>query len=349
MQLISFATHEPSGIKRHLGALIDGDTENGVIIDLSAAGRSLLSHEGVPLAGIERVASELAPDNSLKFIQNGARTLEFAYKSVEYVLATGEIEDPFTAQIRYSSERVSTLPSISNPPLLRDFMAFEEHLLNVYPKLNRPIPEEWYKRPVFYKGNTHSIGGNTDEILFPDYAEVMDFEFEFAIILGRDGINISEEKARKHIFGFTIYNDFSARAIQSQEMSVGLGPAKGKDFTRGHVLGPTIVTADEIDDPYALKMTAYVNGEMWTDGSSSNMHWKFEQMIAYASWNEELQAGEVFGSGTVGNGSGVEQDKFLVSGDRIELTVSKLGKLVNTVRRDSTYDPDQSKHGGREG
>jgi 2-keto-4-pentenoate hydratase/2-oxohepta-3-ene-1,7-dioic acid hydratase in catechol pathway len=347
MQLISFATHEQSGIKQHLGALIDGDAETGVIIDINAAAKSLLSHEGTPLAGIERLAAELAPDNSLKFIQNGSRTLEFAYKSVEYVLATGAVEDPFGAQTRYSCDRVSTLPAISNPPLLRDFMAFEEHLLNVFPKLNRPIPEEWYRRPVFYKGNAHSIGSNNDEISLPDYAEVMDFEFEFAIILGKDGINISEENARKHIFGYTIYNDFSARAIQSQEMSVGLGPAKGKDFTRGHVLGPTIVTADEIVDPYDLKMTAAVNGEIWTNSSSANMHWKFEQMIAYASWNEEIQAGEVFGSGTVGNGSGAEQDKFLVPGDRIELSVSKLGKLVNIVRRDNNYDPDQSKHGGR--
>ncbi len=347
MQLISFLTSEESGRKRHLGALVQGDADDGVIIDISPAGRAILTHEGTPSAGIEGMVGELAPDNSLKLIQNGRRALDFVYRAVEYVLTVGEVEDPLGAQIRYSSEKVTTLPAIFDPPLVRDFMAFEEHLLNIFPKLNRPIPDEWYKRPVFYKGNPHSIGGHMQDISLPEYAEVMDFEFEFAVILGRDGINIAESHAKEHIFGYTIYNDFSARVIQSEEMTVGLGPAKGKDFQRGHVFGPTIVTADEIPDPYSLEMKATVNGESWTDGTSADMYWRFEQMIAYASWNEELRAGEVFGSGTVGKGSGSEQGKVLFPDDVIELSVANLGKLRNTVRRVQKYDPDQAKHGGR--
>ena len=138
-------------------------------------------------------------------------------------------------------------------------------------------------------------------------------------MIGKSGIDIKVENARDYIYGYTIYNDFSARAIQSQEMSVGLGPAKGKDFVGAHVLGPVLVTADEIKDPYSLAMKAWINGVQWTDGNTNDMHWKFEQMIAYGSQDEELQVGEVFGSGTCANGSGAEQGKHLVSGDVIEL------------------------------
>jgi 2-keto-4-pentenoate hydratase/2-oxohepta-3-ene-1,7-dioic acid hydratase in catechol pathway len=106
------------------------------------------------------------------------------------------------------------------------------------------------------------------------------------------------------------------------------------------------VTADEIKDPYSLVMKAWINGVQWTDGNTSDMHWKFEQMIAYASWNEQLQVGEVFGSGTVGDGSGAEQDKVLNPGDVIELDVAGIGKLSNKEVRNKPLDLDISKHGG---
>jgi 2-keto-4-pentenoate hydratase/2-oxohepta-3-ene-1,7-dioic acid hydratase in catechol pathway len=114
-------------------------------------------------------------------------------------------------------------------------------------------------------------------------------------------------------------------------MSVGLGPAKGKDFAKAHVFGPWLVTADEIADVYALAMTATVNDHPWTDSNSSTMHWRFDQMIAHASMNEELAPGEIFGSGTVGGGSAQEVGKFLRSGDRVVLTVEGLGTLSNAV------------------
>ena len=108
-----------------------------------------------------------------------------------------------------------------------------------------------------------------------------------------------------------IYNDFSERTIQAREMSVGLGPAKGKDFVRGHVLGPCLVTADEIPDIYDLRMIARVNDEVWCETNSGTIHWKFEQMIAHVSTDELLRPGEVLGSGTVGGGSGAERGTLL--------------------------------------
>jgi 2-keto-4-pentenoate hydratase/2-oxohepta-3-ene-1,7-dioic acid hydratase in catechol pathway len=347
MKLLSFEVTGVTGREVRLGALVKGDADKGQIIDLTAAAQTLFASDGMSAAGRDRLASALVPPVVLHFIQGGERSREVAEKALELVIRNGDEFSPNGGKINYSTNEIKHMPAISNPPLLRDFMAFEQHLLNIFPRLNRVIPEEWYQRPVYYKGNASSLGAHGQEVKFPQYAENLDLEFEFAAIIGKGGVNISESSARSHIYGYTIYNDFSARDIQALEMTVGLGPAKGKDFIGAHVLGPVIVTADEIENPYDLSMKATVNAEVWSETNSSGMHWKFEQMIAYASIDEELQVGEVFGSGTCANGSGAEQGKFLVPGDRIELSVAKLGKLVNTVCDDTTYNSDQKKHGGR--
>ena len=118
-----------------------------------------------------------------------------------------------------------------------------------------------------------------------------------------------------------------------KEMAGRLGPAKGKDFDTGNVLGPWIVTADELGDPYRLTMVARVNGEEWSRGSSGSMHHRFEDCVAFVSQNETLHAGEVLGSGTVGTGCGLELGRFLSPGDVVELEVERIGVLRNTVVR----------------
>lgn len=331
MKLLQYATSSQQGTRHHLGALIDGTADSGTVIDLSAAARVLLSREGVSAAGIEALAPVLAPSTMLAFIEGGPRVRDIADRSIDEVLTVGDERDDRGASLRYSTADIALLPAITNPPMLRDFMAFEKHLVNVFPKLGREIPEEWYRRPVYYKGNTASIGAHGQDVEFPAYTEQLDMEFEFAAILGRDGTDVVESAALEHIFGYTVYNDLSARAIQSLEMTVGLGPAKGKDFHHGHVLGPVVVTADEIPDPYSLTMTGVVNGEVWTDASTADMTWRFEQMISYASMSEPLRAGEVFGSGTAGDGSGAELGRWLEPGDLMEFTVDGIGTLRNRV------------------
>lgn len=337
MKLLSFETVTGSDRRQHLGALVEGDADSGLVIDLTSASHALLLSQGLPSGIAESQSQQLCPPSALHFIEGGAQSRALAEEAVSSALQNGVEKGPSGAKVRFSAAEVTVLPAISRPPLLRDFMSFEDHLLNVFPKLNRPIPDEWYRRPVYYKGNPSSIGAHRQVIEFPEYAQYLDLEFEFALVIGKSGVNIKEDDARSHIYGYTIYNDFSARAIQSAEMTVGLGPAKGKDFVGAHVLGPVLVTADEIPDPYSLAMRGWVNGEQWTDGSSSAMNWKFEEMIAYASWNEQLQVGEVFGSGTVGNGSGAEQDKVLNPGDVIRLEMTKIGVLENRLVRNKPF------------
>lgn len=175
-----------------------------------------------------------------------------------------------------------------------------------------------------------AVIGTEQDIVWPRYANFLDYELEFAAVIGRRGGDIPRERAREHIFGYTIFNDVSARDYQMKEMSGSLGPAKGKDFDTANVLGPCIVTADEID-PYAQTMVARINGEEWSRGSSSTMKHRFEDCIAHVSQCETLWPGEILGSGTVGGGSGMELGRMLSPGDLIELELGDIGVLRNRI------------------
>jgi 2-keto-4-pentenoate hydratase/2-oxohepta-3-ene-1,7-dioic acid hydratase in catechol pathway len=235
---------------------------------------------------------------------------------------------------------VTLHPPLDPPAQLRDCLVFEEHLRNSFAqaaKLTgeepRPIPDVWYEQPVYYKGNRFSCVGHEHDVEWPAWSEVMDYELELACVIGRPGRDIATGDAPAHVFGYTIFNDASARDAQFREMAGQLGPAKGKDFDTGNVLGPWIVTADEIGDPQDLAMTARVNGEEWSRGTTADMHHSFADILAFVSRAETLHPGEVIGSGTVGTGCGLEQGRFLSDGDLVELEVEGIGVLRNRFVR----------------
>ncbi len=231
------------------------------------------------------------------------------------------------------------LAPLPEPRQMRDCLCFELHLRNAIAQsekrtgVKRPFPEVWYKQPIYYKTNRFSIVGHETDVIWPSYSEWMDYELELACVIGKTGKDIAKEQALEHIFGFTIFNDFSARDAQMAEMTAQLGPAKGKDFDTGNVLGPWIVTLDEIGDPHALAMDARVNGERWGGGNSRDMHHSFSAILAHISRSETIRAGEVIGSGTVGTGCGLELGRKLSPGDVIELEIEKIGVLRNRIVR----------------
>jgi 2-keto-4-pentenoate hydratase/2-oxohepta-3-ene-1,7-dioic acid hydratase in catechol pathway len=231
----------------------------------------------------------------------------------------------------FSREETRLLAPVPVPPQMRDFLCFEKHLVQAFTAIGHTPPQAWYERPIFYHPSRFSVCGTESDVPWPAYCEKLDFELEFGCYIGRPGKDIAKEGARSHIFGYTIFNDFSARDEQSREMAGQLGPGKGKDFDNGNAMGPCLVTVDEIGDPYRLEMICRVNGEEWGRGNSRDMHWKFEDCIAHASRSETLHAGEFFGSGTVGNGCGLEQMRFLNPGDTVELEVEGIGILRNRV------------------
>jgi len=317
MKLLTFSRNE----RDRLGAFIDNQ-----IVDLSAASSDhpcLLSMQAL--------------------IDSGEQGLVTAHDVAKH---SNDCLDP---------SEVTWRAPLVRPLQMRDCLSFEAHLTNSFEsalkiqaeraddplaaeKLLRAsgrfdIPEVWYRHPIYYKANRFAVAATGDDVLWPAYSNVMDFELEVACIIGSTGRDISRDDADSYIFGYTILNDFSARDAQVDEQMGMLGPAKGKDFDGSNILGPVIVTSDEISDPYDLAMRANVNGETWCEGNTSTMHWKFADMIAHISQSETLYAGEVIGSGTVGWGCGLEHMRFLEHGDFVELEIEGIGRICNRVLR----------------
>jgi len=239
--------------------------------------------------------------------------------------------------------QVRLLPPL-DPPTVRDFVAFEEHVEGVVASVGdgAGVVPEWYQAPTFYFTNPYAMIGAHDEVQIPAGSVLFDFELEVAAVVGRDGRSLRADQAE--IFGYTIMNDWSARDLQRREMKVNLGPAKGKDFAS--TLGPWLVTADELE-PYrdadgflALEMSVSVNGVTVGNDLLSNMGWPFEELVAYASRGAQVRAGDVLGSGTCGNGGclaelwgrrGGLDPAPLRPGDVVEMTVEGIGTIRNTV------------------
>jgi 2-keto-4-pentenoate hydratase/2-oxohepta-3-ene-1,7-dioic acid hydratase in catechol pathway len=251
-------------------------------------------------------------------------------------------------------EDIRLLAPLPRPRRLRDCLAFEKHVRQV--RANRylygwgkqrtdpskvEIPEAWYREPVYYKGNHFSVVGTDAAVNWPTYSRLIDYELEVGLVSWDRVADLAESEALKHVFGYLIFNDFSARDTQHIEMQAGLGPAKGKDFDGGNAFGPWLVTADEVADPQALTMIARVNGEERSHGSTSEMQHTFASIVSHASRGETLQPGEIIGSGTVGGGSGAESARFLKHGDVVELEVSGLGVLRNTISAPHVPVPPQ--------
>ncbi len=262
------------------------------------------------------------------------------YPDMLAVIAAGaEVAAGKASKESFSVEEVKFLSPI-HPKTLRDAYAFETHVKTANRNRGQDVPENWYKFPVFYFSNPTNDFGHDDVIPHPAYTNAVDFELEIAVIIGKAGMNIKAEDAPKHIFGYTIFNDWSARDLQVQEMRVNFGPVKSKDFASSY--GPVIVTYESLADKatarpgvYDLLMTAKINGTEVSRGNFNDIYWSFGDIIARASESVMLQPGDVIGSGTVGTGCLYEltknQGPWLNEGDVVELEVERIGLLRNTV------------------
>ena len=316
--------------QQRAGALFDGDS---AVLDLRQASQLARGGDGLPMASVQSL------------IEGG----DAALAEARWLLAHSP-----SASVRVRST-VKLLAPIQPPIQMRDCSCFELHLRQSFAAARKaraqrtPDPEATLKamntrsddrvlatfdrQPIYYKCNRFATIGPDDDVIWPSYSQMLDFELEFGCYIGKRAKDVPRDTAREHIFGYTIFNDISARDAQGVEMAGMLGPAKGKDFDTGNVMGPCLVTADELPDPYDLTMIARVNGEEWGRGNTRDMRWTFEDVIAHVSRSETLHPGEFLGSGTVGNGCGLEQGRFLAPGDVVELEVEQIGVLRSRVVR----------------
>ncbi|GAA0449197.1 fumarylacetoacetate hydrolase family protein [Streptomyces stramineus] len=334
MRLITFE-HRPKGRphredregregRERLGALLDDDA---VVLDLTAA-----------------APGEAALGSMQALIDAGDRGLDRARRLCE--------TRPGAALLERADVRLRA--PLPRPARLRDCGLFIAHLKAGLRELARrtaagaddPAAEFeklmasgrfdlnplFLERVMYYTADHLSVSGPEDEITAPTGSGELDFELEFAAVVGRTARGVEPDAAREHIFGYTVFNDWSARDLQAVLMRAGVGPCEGKDFEGSNTLGPCIVTRDELTDPYSLTMTARVNGEEWSRGRTDGMQHSFEDAVVQLSRDRAVYAGDVIGSGTVPSGTGFDLAKSLADGDVVELEVERIGILRNRVR-----------------
>jgi len=292
MRLITFCRQ---GLEE-IGALVDKDRR---IVRLQAAHQLQAGRTSLHLCSM------------LAFLKGGLPARDTAQAALEFALSRSPND------VLVERKEVELLSPVPRPESIREFMVFEQHILNCLRKFAMPrwlgaldewldgtfgrrataayrLNRLWYERPIYYKGNRFNVVGDGASVTIPRYCYAMfDWELECGIFLSKQGRDIQQEHARDYIGGYTIFNDFSARDIQAREMGGRLGPAKGKDFDGGNAIGPALVTPDEVPDPYNLVMRARINGEEVSYGHTQGMYWTFEQMIAYVSQNETVYPGRI--------------------------------------------------------
>ena len=327
MRLVTFKNK--TGAER-AGALIDNDQS---VVDLGQAFKSQYGDASPLLTSVQIMADHC---------------------DLALAIASDILKNPAAEAILKRSD-VHLRAPIQPPAQMRDFSCFELHLEQSFAAARRmraaraSDPEKAFaesdtsvddmvlktvrRQPIYYKANRFAVIGADDDVIWPSYSKILDFELEWGCYIGRPGKDISKDAARNHILGYTIFNDISARDAQGREMGGQLGPAKGKDFDTANVMGPCLVTPDELGDPYDLDMSVRVNGKEFGHGNTGDMLWTFDDVIAHVSQSETLHPGEFLGSGTVGNGSGLERLEFLKPDDVIELEVAKIGVLRTKVTK----------------
>ena len=322
MKFVTFAVDTPLGPLSRVGALIKDH-----VVDLAAAYEALLASQGVFAA--RDLAEATIPSDMREFLGRWPLALNAAKEGLAFCERASAKASPSGARLGYGSGEYRLQVPV-RPMRIKDYLTFEEHKRKGFAKLGLKMPEVWYKNPTYTNRNVLGIAGPDEEIAWPAYTNKFDCEFEIGVVIGRAGRNVSAADSGKYIAGFTIYNDLSARDTQQEERDAGSGPGKSKDFDQGNVLGPCIVTPDELD-PSNIDMILRVDGEEWSRGNTREMKFNWGQIIEHASREETMFPGDVFASGTMNNGCCLELDRWFKPGSVIEMEARGIGVLRSRI------------------
>jgi 2-keto-4-pentenoate hydratase/2-oxohepta-3-ene-1,7-dioic acid hydratase in catechol pathway len=292
-----------------------------------------------PTDGVEHVGVVHA--GSIYGLAEPVRLLDLLGDEGERLIAAGEraVAQPFEVVVETDATLRAPVPV---PPSVRDFMAFEAHVLNSMEAIGQHVDPDWYELPVFYFQNPAAIRGPRDDIPISPGSNKFDYELEVAAVVGRAGSDLAPEQAARFLAGYTVMCDWSARDVQAREMRQSLGAVKSKDSATS--LGPYLVTADELETSAAgngfnLRMVASVNGAVYSEGNLADLYWSFGEMLAYASRGTSIMPGDIVASGTVGTGCilelsrvhGEDRYPYLQPGDSVRLEVERLGAIETTI------------------
>jgi 2-keto-4-pentenoate hydratase/2-oxohepta-3-ene-1,7-dioic acid hydratase in catechol pathway len=306
---------------------------DGRVVDLAAAERLRLLADGATAEAAKRLTDVLFPTSMSAAIALGPAFLAAAER------ADASAADEATLNL----DEVQWIAAL-DPPVIRDSLTFPLHMKQYGERLGVGAPNpQLFKTPGYFKGSTGVVYGHDEEIAYPSFAEKLDYELELGYVVGGRGRNLTPEQAEDLLFGLTIFNDFSARDIQAREMGVGMGPQKCKDFAYG--IGPWITTIGDPELPPLDQLTMHVrvNGEEWATCVSEGAIYSAAELIAYVSIGDVVQPGDIIGSGTAGNGSGLELGRHLNPGDVVELEIEGVGVLRNSFsaqREDYPWWPE---------
>jgi 2-keto-4-pentenoate hydratase/2-oxohepta-3-ene-1,7-dioic acid hydratase in catechol pathway len=325
MKVCTYKRTTPFGEMKRLGVFVDEKT----LVDVNLLWQTEFGRKG--FYNPENRAEMFAPKSLAQFLRiHQDASIPMLQESLELYK---KLSKEGITNVAFHLDDVKDMKysaPLDEIAMYRDFYAHEKHVKKGFEKRNEKIPEAWFEIPAYYKGGNTGFIGHDEIIPWPYYSQQLDYELELGVVIGRDGKNVKAKDIKKHIFGFTILNDVSARDIQKKEMSIRLGPAKGKDWCS--VMGPVIVTFDEFNyEEPNLKMTAAVNGEEWSNGQSGDSHYSWGEMIEHMTMEEWTRATDFIGSGTVGTGCGLELDKWIKPGDLLELSIERIGTLKNIV------------------
>jgi 2-keto-4-pentenoate hydratase/2-oxohepta-3-ene-1,7-dioic acid hydratase in catechol pathway len=317
----------PDGAQARIVAV---EPEAGRVIDLTRAYALTLTARGATLDAARRLAQAVFPSSTSAALAAGPAFREAAEQALK------SADDASLA-----IEDVSWLAAV-DPPVIRDCLTYPVHMQHFSEKVGGSLPNpQIFKTPPYFKGSTGVLYGHNQEVPYPSFTNYLDYELEIGLVVGGTGRNLTPEEAEQRLFGFTIFNDFSARDVQGAEMGMGMGPQKCKDFAYG--IGPWIVTRDELPPLATLSGSVRVNGELWATNTAAGGIFSPAELIAWVSLGDNLQPGDLIGTGTLGNGSALELDRKLSPGDVLELQLDGIGVLRTPIgtREVATWRPEE--------
>ena len=336
MRLVTFEVQTVLGRFERIGGLA-----HGTIVDLTSTCAASLA-ESQDLNAARRTAAALVPPDMIGFLEGGTESREAADAALAYVGARLKTEPrplgPENERLTFGEDEIRLLAPVPRPPMIRDGILILDHYRVGMERLFKiaekdRIPEEAMKTPIFWKPARGSVAGHGEPIRWPKYSDRLDYEFELGMYIGRRGKDIPVERAWDHVAGYTVFNDLGLRDIQPAELTLRMGPAKAKDFATSKIMGPCLVTRDELPDIDGLKLTVRVNGEVWFDGAIKGWSFTFAELIAHVSRDEFLEVGDFFGSGPPAYSVGFELDRWIKPGDVVSCEIEGIGTLSNRIVR----------------